>query len=342
MTYNLIERTPFHDICGYGGVLYFDEEIDPSPIIRMLVGGSSELLIQDNYCLQEYRGPEDSFSYLLQQCFPPLDQWSLQDRLSVVSSHADTWWPNSVDLIHMVLKPVELEEIARVRLPVDNLMHLCMVKYIWKAGPEGVRKKRRENFLSRLENPSDPWRTFTRELIMAGGHVSTLDNMTGMSPLGELMNGNDIGFPDTFKALETWLQDLKDAGVDLEEYGEEEMSLSKSYSTRLERKWLYDFENDYNVGTLMRFMSYGPAVEDWVFYVLEPTDCFAGIFWKLVEKQTRFGVDSRAELDFLGMNNLDWLDDSDTSDWSDSSDTEPELSELNIPGSWATFGDENV
>jgi hypothetical protein len=135
---------------------------------------------------------------------------------------------------------------------------------------------------------------------------------------------------------------LEDAGVDLEEYGEEEMSLSKSYSTRLERKWLYDFENDYNVGTLMRFMSYGPAVEDWVFYVLEPTDCFAGIFWKLVEKQTRFGVDSRAELDFLGMNNLDWLDDSDTSDWSDSSDTEPELSELNIPGSWATFGDENV
>jgi hypothetical protein len=273
---------------------------DPRPIIRLLVGaGSSALLIQDYDCLQNYRGPEDSFSYLLQQCFPPLDQLSLRDRLSVASSLAETWWPNAVDLIHMVLNPVKLEELARVRPPDDNLMHLCMMKYRSTSGPEDDHKKRREIFLRRLENPSDPWRTFTRELIMAGGHVSTLDSITGMSPLGELMNDNDLGVADTGKALETWLQDLKDAGVDLEEYGKRESALSQAYDTK--DRWMVRY------GTPMGFTSYGPDVEDWVFYA-------QGIFWKLVEKQTCLGEDSDPELDLSGMN---------------------------IPGSWATFGQES-
>jgi hypothetical protein len=316
-----------HWACTFGGYLYFGERIDNSPIIRMLVGaGSGELLIQDYDCLQGYRGPEDSFSYLLQQCFPPVDQWSLRDRLSVASSLGEAWWPNSVNLIQMVLKPAKLEEIARARLPNDNLLHLCMDRY---------RRDARGRVLHfrRLENPGDPWRTLTRELIMAGEYVSTLSQKTGMSPLGELMNRNGLRFADIWKAVKTWLQDLKDAGVDLEEYGEEEMSLSKSYSDR--PLPIYDF---YKGRTPMRFASYGPAVEDWSFYALEPSDRFAGIFWKLVEKQTRFRVDSRAELDFSGTNTPDW---SDASDWSDSSDTGPELSEMNIPGSWANFDDEN-
>jgi hypothetical protein len=289
----------------------------------MLVeAGSSELLIQDYDCLQCYRGPEDSFSYLLQQCFPPVDQWSMRDRLSVASSLGETWWPNSVNLIQMVLKPAKLGEIARARPPNSNLLHLCMDRYRYRRDAEvGVL------LLRRLEDPGDPWRTLTRELVMAGEYVSTLSQKTRMSPLGELMNSNRLRFADLLKAVKTWLQDLKDAGVDLEEYGKEEMSLSKSYSDR--PLPIYDFYKD---GTLMRFASYGPAVEDWGFYALEPSDRFA------VEKQTRFGVDSRAELDFSGTNTPDW---SDASDWSDSLGTEPELSELNIPGSWATFDDEN-
>jgi hypothetical protein len=316
-----------HQTCTRGGFLYFRERIDNSPIIRMLVGaGSGELLIQDYDCLQHYRGPEDSFSYLLQHSFPPVDQWPLRDRLSVASSLGETWWPNSANLIQMVLKPAKLEEIARARLPNDSLLHLCIDRYKMDVGG-------RVRHFRRLENPGDPWRTLTRELIMAGEYVSTLSQKTSMSPLGELMNRNGLRFADIWKAVKTWLQDLKDAGVDLEEYGEEEMSLSKSYSDKPPP--IYDI---YKGGTLMRFASYGPAVEDWIFYASEPTDRFAGIFWKLVEKQTRFGVNSRAELDFSGTNTPDW---SDASDWSDSSGTEPELSELNIPGSWATFDDEN-
>jgi hypothetical protein len=202
-----------------------------------------------------------------------------------------------------------------------------------RRGPDDTYKERSETLLERFKNPSDPWRTLTRELIMAGGYVSTLDNTTGMSPLGELMNRNELKFAEIWKAVETWLQDLKDAGVDLEEYGEEEMSLSKSYS--VEPSWTD------RVGTLMRFVSYGPTVEDWIFYAPEPTDRFAGIFWKLVEKQTRFGMASRAELDFSGMNNPDWSDaSSDDSVWLETSEPELELSGMNIPGSWATFDDD--
>jgi hypothetical protein len=348
-TYNRDERTPLHTICYEGGLLYFNERtpIDSSHIIRMLVGaGSSELLIQDYDCLKAYRGPEESLSYLLEQCFPPLNKWSLQDRRCVVSSFANCWWPNSFELIQMVLKPAQLEEIAQARLPDDTLLHLCMDRYREGCGGDTLEEGR-ELLLGRLKNPADPWRTFTRELIMAGECVSTLSQKTGMSPFGELMNRNGLRFADIWNAVKAWLQDLKDAGVDLEEYGEAEMSLSKSYSALPERALFDNLYNDGRGETLMRLMSYGPAVEDWVFYSLEPTDHFAGIFWKLVERQTRFGVDSRAELDFSGMNNPDWLDESDDSDWSgpDPSETEPEpeseLSEMNIPGSWATFDGEN-
>jgi hypothetical protein len=277
------------DICTSGGNLYFQQkQIDNGPIIRMLIGaGSSELLIQDYHCLREYRGSEESLSYLLEQCFPPFNQWSPQDLKSVVSSFARNAWPNSVDLIQKVLKLAKLEEIARARLPDDNLLHFCMDKYRLKSYLRGNLKEKRKQFLNRLKNPSDPWRTLIRELIMAGAYVSTLRDMSGMSPFGELMNCNDHGFADICKALEMWLQDLKDAGVDLEEYGEEEMSLSRSYSARPERAWSFMRDKD---GTRVGFTTYGPAVEDWSFYALEPTDRFAGIFWKLVEKQTRFRV----------------------------------------------------
>jgi hypothetical protein len=172
---------------------------------------------------------------------------------------------------------------------------------------------------------------------MAGEEIYQV-NKALLSPLGTLMLLNNHGFAEMCKVLRTWLQDLKDAGVDLGEYGKREFALRLSYDLKI-----------HCYGTQMGFTSYGPAVEDWVFYAQEPTDRFAGIFWKLVEKQTQFGVDSRAELDFSGTNNPDWSDESDDSDWSytsyqsDASDTEPEPepSEMNIPGSWATFDDEN-
>jgi hypothetical protein len=313
-----------HAICSRGGTLYFEEQRDPSPIIRLLIGaGSSELLILDNACLQNYRGPEGSFSVLLQQCFPPLDQWSLRDRLSVALALGDTWWPNSGNLIRMVLKPAKLEETALAREP-DNpaLFNHCVARYMMRPG-------RREEYLHRYETPNDPWRTLTRELITAGKDPCwdhCWDHWSGRSILGALMDGGWGRPRDVGKVLVAWLQDLKDAGMDLEEYGKRESALSQALN---EKSWI---DEDQMFGSPMGFTSYGPAVENWMFYPLEPTYRFAGIFWKLVEKQTRVGEDSGAELDYSGTN---------SPDSSDASETEVELSEMKIPGSWATFDDEN-
>lgn len=140
---------------------------------------------------------------------------------------------------------------------------------------------------------------------MAGENVAAL-NASGISPLGMLMTDNLLGFPEMCKVLRTWLADLNHSCVDLEEYGRRELALSRLRNT-------YPAWTEKH-GSVMRFSSYGPAVEDWHFLALEPTDQFAGIFWELVEKQTRLGEDSEPELD---------------------------LSEMDIPGSWPSFDDEN-
>jgi hypothetical protein len=296
-----------HEICNLGGWRHFNEDIDPSPIIRLLVGaGSNELLIEDYDPLYNYHGPTEAFSYLLQQCYPPVNQWSPQDRRPLAWSIGDAWWPNTFALMQMALKPAKLEEIVQARRPDEtSLLHLCQNKYKSAERPFQEGREKTEVHLSRLEYPNFHWREFTRELIMAGENVTAPD-VSGISPLGMLMTDNLLGFPEMCKVLRTWLADLNHSGVDLEEYGRRELALSRLPNTY--PPWTEKH------GSVMRFSSYGPAVEDWHFLALEPTDQFAGIFWELVEKQTQLVRGSEPELD---------------------------LSEIDIPGSWPAFDDEN-
>jgi hypothetical protein len=150
----------------------------------------------------------------------------------------------------MVLKPAKLEEIALARGPDETpLLHLCEERYMLnKEGLEDFPTCE-ESSRSRLTNPNDPWRTFTRELVRAGENVSAL-NALGVSPLGVLMNFNEQGFTDMRKVLKTWLQDLKDAGVDLEEYGKRESACSRLYDIDL-RRFIDMDEILYSDGTLI-------------------------------------------------------------------------------------------
>lgn len=76
--------------------------------------------------------------------------------------------------------------------------------------------------------------------------------------------------------LYTWLSDLQVSGVDLQQYGEEEQryglvpNMNIFFCVWKSRPHLISF-------------SYGPRVEDWKLWFSEPTDRYAGQFWRMIE-----------------------------------------------------------
>ncbi|KAI0455437.1 hypothetical protein F5B21DRAFT_503254 [Xylaria acuta] len=86
--------------------------------------------------------------------------------------------------------------------------------------------------------------------------------------------------------LRVWLSTLKEEGVDLVDYGRRELEIihdeetyrdwdvAVSYPRRQDEPYLY-----YRTPFRLIGFTYGPNPEDWVIYLSEPTDLFAGEFW---------------------------------------------------------------
>ncbi|KAH8887900.1 hypothetical protein GQ53DRAFT_272027 [Thozetella sp. PMI_491] len=96
--------------------------------------------------------------------------------------------------------------------------------------------------------------------------------------------------------LRQWLQILKEGGVDLDKYGRRENAILHDVK-RSTARWVVVFQSvarPYNrfsmsyIGGHRQFwyligFTFGPNMEDWIIWWNEPTDEFAGDFWKLVE-----------------------------------------------------------
>ncbi|KAI0400818.1 hypothetical protein F4802DRAFT_601709 [Xylaria palmicola] len=90
--------------------------------------------------------------------------------------------------------------------------------------------------------------------------------------------------------LRIWLRTLKQEGVDLVRYGRRELEILHeeetyrdwevpvSYPRRQNEPYLY-----YRTPFRLISFRYGPSPEDWVVYLSEPTDLFAGEFWRMID-----------------------------------------------------------
>jgi hypothetical protein len=79
-------------------------------------------------------------------------------------------------------------------------------------------------------NKDNPWRVFAKVLINAGAEISAV-NSHGYSPFQDLLDyfARDYFQPARPQAvLEAWLSDLKEAGVDLQQYGQAEFALHQA------------------------------------------------------------------------------------------------------------------
>lgn len=87
----------------------------------------------------------------------------------------------------------------------------------------------------------------------------------------------------TSSVLRVWLEALRQAGVDLNTYGQREHEIFADDDS------LHYFNSDYRIEVPLVFevylidFTYGPEPDDWRLYWRETTDEFAGDFWKLIE-----------------------------------------------------------
>ncbi|KAI8951744.1 hypothetical protein F4801DRAFT_601094 [Xylaria longipes] len=94
--------------------------------------------------------------------------------------------------------------------------------------------------------------------------------------------------------LKVWLRTLKQEGVDLVHYGRRELEILQeeetyrdwdvavSYPRRQGELYLY-----YKAPFRLIGFTYGPNPEDWVIYLSQPTDLFAGEFFGMINNPQR-------------------------------------------------------
>ena len=157
----------------------------------------------------------------------------------------------------------------------------------------------RLNYLLKLrqgENYIDDWRIFIRDVIQKTKDLHILEwrgydhSDVYNTPLLRLIRLPFYLHPsprDQHRIRSwffTWLEMLKEAGVDLIQYGSREnevLRTTKPHAPQCRRE---------SLGLIPRFrrtrvigFKYGPEVEDWDIWWDEPTDVLVGEFWKLIE-----------------------------------------------------------
>jgi hypothetical protein len=292
-------------------------EAEFTETIRVLVdAGGNESLIQDLDILRRYNScSADAFAYLSQQCFPSYHQLPTHECVGIAVDLATCGLRLPVDgdsfqVLRLALQPISLQDAARAKTDSGGvttrnqmtLLHACAFRLIMETNYDVSL----ERVHWRVLNCENPWRVFIRDLINAGAEISAVDS-GGHSPLHDLLN-NFARYPSKpegpVQVLTAWLSDLKEAGVDLEQYGQTEFALHQGLATNSECCRHFPEEISF---------IYGRQV-DWYFWLKGPTNMFAAQFWKMVE-----GGTSEPTPD----------------------ETPDERQSLGMPGSWRDFGVED-
>ena len=266
--------------------------------------------MEDISILGNFRGYRTGLRYLQQQVFPPYFEMDLQERFKIAYNVIQQGWNNGPELLRMTVSSGRItNDVATYVDDFGNtLLHL-----INRGIAEGnivrplVGDFVDEEFNCRRPNAADSinrWRLLARETITAGAAVSAINenNSTVLQsllisfgkrwPLNRNWAGCLSGWDALMALLNNWLIDLESCEIDLSSYGNEEW----------DHHFLYSAEYEMREGTagphpklrLINF-AYGRQPEDWTFWFSEPTDEFAGDFWRMIENVLT--EDSYKELD---------------------------------------------
>jgi hypothetical protein len=293
--------------------------------------------------LGDFRGYRAGLRYLQQQVFPPYFETDLEERFKIAYNVARQGWDNGPELLRMTVSAGRItNDIATYVDGFGNtLLHLISLGI-----PHSYRIRLMvddfvdEEFDCRRPDATDSinrWHLMARETITAGAAVSAINknNSTVLQLL--LTNFGErwlsvrpprirtrvvySSWWDALMALlNNWLVDLESCEIDLSSYGKEEW----------EHYHLYPVEYDINLGTarphpklrLINFL-YGRRPEDWIFWFSEPTDEFAGDFWRMIENGPTESSDKELDDQILSTPGA-WKSDDDDDNYDNDDDDEDE------------------
>jgi hypothetical protein len=170
-----------------------------------------------------------------------------------------------------------------------TLLHACAMRLKMETAHDFAVD--REHW--RVLKKENPWRVFAKVLIIAGAEISAVDSC-GYSPFGDLLDyfaQHPFEPEGPEEVLKAWLSDLKEAGVDLQQYGQTEFALHQALTKH----------SKYHYWPKDMTFTCGPEVRDWYFRVLWPVNKFAAEFWKMVEKETHESSHQEAHDDTHGI-----------------------------------------
>ncbi|KAI9647884.1 hypothetical protein NHQ30_004272 [Ciborinia camelliae] len=284
-------KTPLFEIAEWADEVLGKGDCHPLDIIRIFLQAGADMeLIDDPHILVECFCSEDIFKCLYEHIYLNPGDVNLTEKIFIVSGEMSRPYlsPGAPSLITSFLGGPDFQANISLQIGDKNLItafhqwsehfaykHYCRLQYGDVTNHD----------IEELE-------MLLREVICAGFDVHSLNNshwtplqaIIGESISYSLENNSFSGqFLDCSKQISVrWLQLLHDSGIDLHQYGEWEILHHELTRPQMSvyndsQGWWEDFD-----WPLLGF-KYGPCVEDWEFWFLEPTDKFAGEFWSLVE-----------------------------------------------------------
>jgi hypothetical protein len=291
------------------------------PSLRILFRCSEETLYETpeetiNGFLADFHGTAEEFHFCQQRYCPDLYQMPQWTRVAVAARAAsgvwDTYhmpemirtvlgegafgaktlqqeWPSEnyarkvtrATLVHSVAQKIggSQAEIQRCHNPARKPFH---------GGKKFEASWIERDEFRKQEKLYSSWSCLFREFLIAGIDIHQI--VDGKTPLIAFLRGyfyhqwgrtrNERSACVT--ALRSWLTDLKDAGVELDRFGQKEVTIWKSENIR--REVLSVSENGVRWRRLINIF-YGAHPSDWNIWLSEFSDSYAGEFWDLFEQE---------------------------------------------------------
>ena len=288
-------------------------------LFRLFLSREADVLAEDGEgvpVVHLFRGPMEALKLLLRQTISFGSEIPLEFRVKAAIRYSECLWHNTPQLVWTILGPGTIEHAARITEENGTTIVHGVLRALAQTIAEQTKRLPGNKFYdieywdsstaagmrtSQYSKMRCDWTALLEELMKAGADLHNI-NSYGRTPfLGAFegcLNTTSQTSPESIHhVFQSWLQDLRDAGIDLLEYGHKEARLhtlgncDKDFSD-----WEISVDEFINEYHLIGF-TYGPDPEDWHFWMLEPTDVYAGDFWRSIESEYKKRVIPGAWID---------------------------------------------
>lgn len=244
------------------------------------------------YALSRFTGTSEEFAFLQQHICPSFYQLPKSERIELALRVTTNW-------ASYTFQPELIQSIARLgTLEADGInedsslesAQLRLIHHTVRAMGISQRTLQISGHDQGVQLTCDSWSNLFQDLLCLGMDIHSIyDEKTlflafiqgyfSISTIFPFQSGNAA----CNLAIQVWLCELKNAGIDLIVYGETEERLWAEGTLEREFDGWNIAERASDMQRVIGF-SYGSSPEDWNMWLAEASDDFVGHSWELIER----------------------------------------------------------